>query len=307
MAFLENHVMIERIEALKKERGAVILAHNYELAEVQDIADYTGDSLELSIRAAETQAKVILFCGVSFMAETAKVLSPDKTVLIPAPHAGCAMADMVDAAGLAALKAQHPGAMVVTYVNSTAEVKALSDICVTSANAEKIVAQIPAGREIIFVPDMNLGRNIMNKTGRKMIFWQGFCPTHRRITNAEIERRKKEFPNALVLAHPECNPEIAPLVDEFLSTGGICKFVKQSDRKEFIIVTEIGILHRLQKENPDKVLIPGSAQAVCPWMKLIRLADVLNSLEKMEHQVELSPELIARAALPIRRMLEMSR
>ena len=307
MAFLENHVMIERIEALKKERGAVILAHNYELAEVQDIADYTGDSLELSIRAAETQAKVILFCGVSFMAETAKVLSPDKTVLIPAPHAGCAMADMVDAAGLAALKAQHPGAMVVTYVNSTAEVKALSDICVTSANAEKIVAQIPADREIIFVPDMNLGRNIMNKTGRKMIFWQGFCPTHRRITNTEIERRKKEFPNALVLAHPECNPEIAPLVDEFLSTGGICKFVNQSDRKEFIIVTEIGIMHRLQKENPDKVLIPGSAQAVCPWMKLIRLGDVLASLEKMEHEVKLPADLIARAALPIRRMLEMSR
>ena len=307
MAFLENHVMIERIEALKKERGAVILAHNYELAEVQDIADYTGDSLELSIRAAETQAKVILFCGVSFMAETAKVLSPDKTVLIPAPHAGCAMADMVDAAGLAALKAQHPGAMVVTYVNSTAEVKALSDICVTSANAEKIVAQIPADREIIFVPDMNLGRNIMNKTGRKMIFWQGFCPTHRRITNTEIERRKKEFPNALVLAHPECNPEIAPLVDEFLSTGGICKFVNQSDRKEFIIVTEIGIMHRLQKENPDKVLIPGSAQAVCPWMKLIRLGDVLSSLEKMQHEVKLPADLIARAALPIRRMLEMSR
>ena len=221
MAFLENNVMIERINVLKKERGAVILAHNYELAEVQDIADYTGDSLELSIRAAETQAKVILFCGVSFMAETAKVLSPDKTVLIPAPHAGCAMADMVDAAGLSALKAQHPGAMVVTYVNSTAEVKALSDICVTSANAEKIVSRIPADKEIIFVPDMNLGRNIMKKTGRKMIFWQGFCPTHRRITNAEIERRKKEFPNALVLAHPECNPEIAPLVDEFLSTGGI--------------------------------------------------------------------------------------
>ena len=307
MAFLENHVMIERINALKKERGAVILAHNYELAEVQDIADYTGDSLELSIRAAETQAKVILFCGVSFMAETAKVLSPDKTVLIPAPHAGCAMADMVDGAGLAALKAQHPGAMVVTYVNSTAEVKALSDICVTSANAEKIVSQIPADREIIFVPDMNLGRNIMNKTGRKMIFWQGFCPTHRRITNGEIERRKKEFPNALVLAHPECNPEIVPLVDEFLSTGGICKYVKQSDRREFIIVTEIGILHRLQKENPDKVLIPGSAQAVCPWMKLIRLGDVLDSLEKMQHEVKLPADLIARAALPIRRMLEMSR
>ena len=307
MAFLENNVMIERIDALKKQRGAVILAHNYELAEVQDIADYTGDSLELSIRAAETEAKTILFCGVSFMAETAKVLSPDKTVLIPAPHAGCAMADMVDAAGLAALKAQHPGAIVVTYVNSTAEVKALSDICVTSANAEKIVSQIPANQEIIFVPDMNLGRNIMNKTGRKMIFWQGFCPTHRRITNLEIERRKKEFPNALVLAHPECNPEIAPLVDMFLSTGGICKYVKQSDCREFIIVTEIGILHRLQKENPDKVFIPGSAQAVCPWMKLIRLADVLNSLEKMEHEVKLPADLIARAAQPIRRMLELSR
>ncbi|MBQ9337351.1 MAG: quinolinate synthase NadA [Lentisphaeria bacterium] len=307
MSFTENQVMIDRIDALKKERGAVILAHNYELAEVQDIADYTGDSLELSIRAAETQARTILFCGVSFMAETAKVLSPDKTVLIPAPHAGCAMADMVDAAGLAALKAQHPGAVVVTYVNSTAEVKALSDICVTSANAEKIVRQIPADKEIIFVPDMNLGRNIMNKTGRKMIFWQGFCPTHRRITNAEIERRKKEFPNALVLAHPECNPEIAPLVDEFLSTGGICKYVKQSSRREFIIVTEIGILHRLQKENPDKVLIPGSAQAVCPWMKLIRLADVLRSLEKMEHAVDLSADLIERAAQPIRKMLELSK
>ena len=197
--------------------------------------------------------------------------------------------------------------MVVTYVNSTAEVKALSDICVTSANAEKIISQLPPTQEIIFVPDMNLGRNIMNKTGRKMIFWQGFCPTHRRITNGEIERRKKEFPNALVLAHPECNPEIAPLVDVFLSTGGICKYVKQSDCREFIIVTEIGIMHRLQKENPEKILIPGSAQAVCPWMKLIRLADVLNSLEKMEHRVELSPDLIRRAVLPIRRMLEMSR
>ena len=303
----EQQVMTDRIEALKKERGAVILAHNYELAEVQDIADYTGDSLELSIRAAETEAKTILFCGVSFMAETAKVLSPGKTVLIPAPHAGCAMADMVDAAGLAALKAQHPGAVVVTYVNSTAEVKALSDICVTSANAEKIVRQIPADREIIFVPDMNLGRNIMNSTGRKMIFWQGFCPTHKRITNAEIERRKKEFPDALVLAHPECNPEIAPLVDEFLSTGGICKYVKQSSRKQFIIVTEIGILHRLQKENPDKVLIPGSAQAVCPWMKLIRLGDVLRSLEKMEYAVDLPSELIERAAQPIRKMLELSK
>ena len=307
MAFLENNVMIERINALKKERGAVILAHNYELAEIQDIADYTGDSLELSIRAAETKAETILFCGVSFMAETAKVLSPDKTVLLPVSNAGCAMADMVDAAGLTELKARHPDAVAVTYVNSTAEVKALSDICVTSANAEKIVSMIPPDQEIIFAPDMNLGRNIMNRTGRKMIFWQGFCPTHRRITNLEIERRKKEFPDALVLAHPECNPEIAPLVDVFLSTGGICSYVRQSDRKEFIIVTEIGIMHRLQKENPDKVLIPGSAQAVCPWMKLIRLADVLRSLEKMEHRVELPPELISRAALPIRRMLEMSR
>ena len=307
MSFQENAVLAERIHALKQERGAVILAHNYELAEIQEIADYTGDSLELSIRAAETEAKVILFCGVSFMAETAKVLSPDKTVLLPVPSAGCAMADMVDAAGLKALKDLHPEASVITYVNSTAEVKALSDICVTSANAEKIVSLIPPDKEIIFVPDMNLGRNIMNRTGRKMIFWQGFCPTHRRITNAEIERRKKEFPNAMVLAHPECNPEIAPLVDAFLSTGGICNYVKKSSRKEFIIVTEIGIMHRLQKENPDKILIPGSAQAVCPWMKLIRLADVLNSLEKMEHQVELPPELIARAALPIRRMLEMSR
>ncbi|OQA86169.1 MAG: Quinolinate synthase A [Lentisphaerae bacterium ADurb.Bin242] len=307
MADMDQNKLIEKIARLKQERRAVILAHNYELAEVQDIADFTGDSLELSIRAAETEAGVIVFCGVTFMAETAKILSPSKTVLLPVLAAGCPMADMANAAELRDLKARHPGAEVVTYVNSTAEVKAESDICVTSANAEKIVSRIPVGKEILFVPDRNLGQNIINRTGRRMILWPGFCPTHRRIENAELERRKREFPNAVVLAHPECNPEIAPLVDEFLSTGGICAYARKSLAKEFIIVTEIGILHRLQKENPGKVFIPASVQAVCPFMKLIRLEDVLRSLENMEYKVELPRELMDRARIPIRRMLEMSK
>ncbi|MBO7146777.1 MAG: quinolinate synthase NadA [Lentisphaeria bacterium] len=307
MAFLENEVMIERINALKKQLDAVILAHNYELAEIQEIADYTGDSLELSIRATQISARTILFCGVTFMAETAKVLSPDKMVLIPDLQAGCTMANMADAETLRALKEKHPGAMVVTYVNSTAEVKALSDICVTSANAEKIVRQLPGDQEIIFVPDMNLGQNVINSTGRKMILWDGFCPVHRRITNEEIKRRKQEYPDAIVLAHPECNPSIAPLVDEFLSTGGICNYVKNSSHDKFIIVTEMGIFHRLQKENPDKTFIVGSPQAICPYMKLIRLEDVLRCLEKQQYQIELPADLIEKAARPIRKMLELSK
>lgn len=307
MAFLENEVMIERINALKKQLDAVILAHNYELAEIQEIADYTGDSLELSIRATQISARTILFCGVTFMAETAKVLSPDKMVLIPDLQAGCTMANMADAESLRALKEKHPGAMVVTYVNSTAEVKALSDICVTSANAEKIVRQLPGDQEIIFVPDMNLGQNVINSTGRKMILWDGFCPVHRRITNEEIKRRKQEYPDAIVLAHPECNPSIAPLVDEFLSTGGICNYVKNSSHDKFIIVTEMGIFHRLQKENPDKTFIVGSPQAICPYMKLIRLEDVLRCLEKQQYQIELPADLIEKAARPIRKMLELSK
>ena len=307
MAFLENEVMIERINALKKQLDAVILAHNYELAEIQEIADYTGDSLELSIRATQISARTILFCGVTFMEETAKVLSPDKMVLIPDLQAGCTMANMADAESLRALKEKHPGAMVVTYVNSTAEVKALSDICVTSANAEKIVRQLPGDQEIIFVPDMNLGQNVINSTGRKMILWDGFCPVHRRITNEEIKRRKQEYPDAIVLAHPECNPSIAPLVDEFLSTGGICNYVKNSSHDKFIIVTEMGIFHRLQKENPDKTFIVGSPQAICPYMKLIRLEDVLRCLEKQQYQIELPADLIEKAARPIRKMLELSK
>lgn len=303
----DNQDTIERIGKLKQQCGALILAHNYELAEIQDLADFTGDSLELSIRAAEAKTPVIVFCGVSFMAETAKILSPESVVLLPVENAGCAMADMVGANELAALKKQHPGALVVAYVNSAAAIKALSDVCVTSANAEKIVRQLPPDREIIFVPDMNLGRNVMNATGREMILWPGFCPTHRRITPAALERKKREFPGALVLAHPECDPELAPLADHFLSTGGMCRFVRESKQKQFIIATEIGILHCLQKENPEKMFIPASAQAICPWMKLIRLEDVMRALEKMEHQVMLPPELLVQAARPIRCMLEMSR
>ena len=295
--------MIQRIRQLRKERNAVILAHNYELGEIQDIADYCGDSLELSIKAANTDADVIVFCGVRFMAETAKILSPDKVVLLPAPHAGCDMADMVDAAGLRALKAQHPGALTVCYVNSTAEVKAECDLCVTSGNALEMMQMLPPDREVLFVPDRNLGSWCMAQTGREMTFWEGCCPVHQRMTRAMVERRRREYPNAKVLMHPEAPAEVVALADEALSTGGILRYVRESDEQEFIIATEIGIMHRLQQENPDKRLIPLTEQAICPHMKMIQLADLLRSLEENETEIVIPEELRARAELPIRRML----
>ncbi|MCP3966357.1 MAG: quinolinate synthase NadA [Lentisphaerae bacterium] len=302
--FQTDKEIIVRINELRAERNAVILAHNYELGEVQDIADFAGDSLELSQKAAETDADVIVFCGVKFMAETANLLSPDKTVLLPVAEAGCDMADMADAEGLRKLKAEHPGAIVACYVNSTAEVKAESDICVTSSNALAMINSLPEDREIIFVPDMNLGRYCMEQTGRKMILWEGFCPVHVRITADQIKRRKAEYPNAQVLMHPESSKESIDLADYALSTGGILKHARESSCKEFIIATEIGIMHRLQQENPDKKFIAASEQAVCPAMKLIRLQDVLTSLETMETKVVVPEEIAERAKRPIVRMLE---
>ncbi len=295
--------MIDRINILRRERNAVILAHNYELGEIQDIADFCGDSLELSIKAAETDADVIVFCGVRFMAETAKILSPDKTVLIPVPQAGCDMADMVTGDSLRKLKAAHPGTMVVCYVNTTAEVKAECDLCVTSGNALEMMKLIPADREVLFVPDRNLGSFCAAAAEKEMVFWEGFCPVHERMTVEMVARRRREYPNAKLLMHPEAPAEVIRLADEALSTGGIFRYVRESQDKEFIIATEIGIIHRLEQENPDKRFIPLTEQAICPHMKMIRLESLLNSLENMTTQVEVPEEIRVRAELPIRRML----
>ncbi|HBC87738.1 MAG TPA: quinolinate synthase [Lentisphaeria bacterium] len=307
MEFLTEKEIIDRINVLRKQKNAIIITHNYQLGEVQDIADFTGDSLELSMKAADTKADVIVFCGVKFMAETAAILSPDKTVLLPVMESGCPMADMADAEDLIKMKKEHPDALVVTYVNSSAEVKALTDVCVTSANALKIVSALPPDKEIIFVPDKNLGAYVQRKTGRKMILWPGFCPTHMRITPQIIIQKKKEYPDAKVMIHPEARLDVLDLADEVLSTGGMCKFAKQTDAKKIIVATEIGLIYRLRKENPDKMFIPVTEQAVCPNMKMHRIENVLESLEKLEHRISVPEEIRVPAEKSIRKMLEMSR
>jgi len=297
--------IVEKISALKKRRNAVILAHNYQPGEVQDIADFVGDSLDLSQRAAETAAGVIVFCGVRFMAETASILCPDKVVLLPDVNAGCLLADMITAEQLRAKKKEHPQAVVVCYVNSPAEVKAESDICCTSANAVKVVESLDA-REILFVPDQNLGSYVSAKTGKEMILWPGFCPTHVRIKPAKIKELKREYPQAKVVVHPECTPEVIALADEVLSTGGMCRYAQRGDVREMIVGTEVGIIHRLKKENTDKRFIPVSEQAICPDMKLITLEKVLRSLEEMSPEVKVPEEIRLRAKAAVDKMLKIS-
>jgi quinolinate synthase len=304
---MDSKEMLVRIGELRQARRAVILVHNYQLGEVQDVGDFVGDSLELSRQAAATAAEVIVFCGVHFMAETAAILSPKKTVLLPVKESGCPMADMATADEVRALKAQHPGAIVVTYVNSTAAVKAESDVCVTSANAAGIVGRLPKDRPIIFLPDRNLGAWVAKETGREMILWPGFCPTHMWITREALAERKREFPRAQVIIHPECRMEVIAMADVVLSTGGMLKHVRESQERQFIVATEIGIIHRLRKENPGKQFVPVSEQAVCPNMKLIRLGDVLRALEKNEHVITVPEELRLRALRPIEVMLGMAK
>ncbi len=295
----------DRIQQLKKERNAIILAHNYVLGEVQDIADFCGDSLELSRKASMIEKQdVVVFCGVKFMAETAKILSPKKTVLLPVFDAGCPMADMADAEEVRNSKKQYPGAITVCYVNSTAEVKTEVDICCTSGNAEKIISSIPKDQQIIFIPDKNLGANVAKKLGREMILWDGFCPTHMRITMEMIKKKRDEFPNASVVVHPECTPEVVALADEALSTAGMLAFARKTPAKQIIVGTEIGIIHRMQKDSPEKMFIPISEQAVCMNMKKINLEDVLISLEKMQYEIKLDPETLEKAKKPIFKMLE---
>jgi len=296
--------VIAKITGLRKERNAVILVHNYQLGEVQDIADFVGDSLELSQKAAKTDADVIVFCGVQFMAETASIICPDKTVLLPDMHAGCPLADMITVPRLREKKREHPKATVVCYINSSAAVKAESDICCTSANAVRLVEKLTNASEILFVPDQYLGNYVATKTGKKMILWPGFCPTHIRIQPQDISRQKAEHPQAKALVHPECRPEVIALADEVLSTGGMCRFARENEAKEIIVGTEIGLIHRLRKENPGKRFIPASEQAVCPRMKLITLETILWSLENMTNQVKVPERIRLKAKAAVDKMLE---
>ncbi len=293
-----NAVLVGKILKLKKERNAVILVHNYQLGEVQDIADFAGDSLGLSQNAAKTEANVIVFCGVHFMAETAAILCPQMTVLLPDRHAGCPMANMITAEQLRQKKKELPGATVVCYINSTAAVKAESDICCTSANAVKVVASLD-NDEVLFVPDQYLGHYVSTKVNKKFHLWPGYCPTHARIQPQDIMQLKRENPRAKVVVHPECRPDVIAVADEVASTGGMIRYAQRDDVKELIVGTEIGVIHRLKKENPGKKFIPVSEQAVCPDMKLITLEKVLWSLEEMRPEVKVpeATRLKARAAV----------
>ena len=293
----------EEITRLKKERNAVILAHNYTLGEVQDVADYTGDSLELARRATQVDADVIVFCGVSFMAETAKILNPAKTVLIPDPSAGCPMADMITGAQLRTLKAEHPGAKAVCYVNSTADVKAECDICVTSGNAEKVMSRFSPDTEILFVPDQHLGGHVSGLLDREYTLWPGYCPVHAALTAEAIEAARKLHPGAPVMVHPECSKAVRDAADHRLSTGGMCEFARKSDAKEFIVGTEIGILHRLRQENPDKVFHPVSDKIVCADMKKTTLENLAACLRDMKHEVVVPEDVASRAKCAIDAML----
>ncbi|MEI7899185.1 MAG: quinolinate synthase NadA [bacterium] len=293
----------DEIICLKEKHNAVILAHNYQLGEVQDVADFTGDSLELARKASNIQADVVVFCGVHFMAETAAILNPGKTVLLPAADAGCPMADMITDDQLRELKARHPGAKVLCYINSTAEIKAESDCCVTSSNAIAVAQTFAPNQEIIFVPDRHLGSFTAEKLGRTFILWPGFCPTHARMTETHIRDARAAHPGAAVLVHPECPKPVRAAADAVLSTGGMCRYVLGHSAPAFIIGTEVGILHRLQHENPSKVFYPLLEQAVCPNMKKNTLEKVLWSLRDWQTVITVPEPIAFRARRAIDAML----
>ncbi len=296
--------IIDEINELKRERGAVILVHNYQLEEVQRVGDILGDSLGLSREAARTDAHVIVFCGVHFMAETAKILSPEKTVLLPVKHAGCPMADMVEPEALSALKARHPDAVVITYVNSTAETKAVADYCCTSANAQQIVDSLPRDQKIIFAPDMNLGAWVTRHRPENVILWPGYCPVHHRMTVAEVEAKRREYPGAPFMVHPEAPMEVLLTADAVESTGGMVKYVKTLPENSTLIVgTEAGMISRLKMERPDIHYVLASHDTVCANMKLTRLTHVRDALRHMRHEIVVPGEIADRARRSIERML----
>ena len=305
-AFENLDSLQEQILELKKEKKAIILGHNYQRKEVQEVSDFLGDSYGLSVQASKTDAKIIVFCGVDFMAESAKILNPEKTVLHPNLNAKCPMAAMVDVKSLKELKAEHPGAPVVSYVNTSADVKAESDICCTSANAVKIVQSLP-DKKVIFVPDTNLGLYVLRFVkDKELILWPGYCPTHVNIKLEDLKELKRKHPEAEILVHPECTPDVVDFADFAFSTEGIIKHVVSSPKKEFIIGTEGNMLHRLRKEAPGKIFyeVPN---ATCPNMREITLEDVRDSLVKMQYRIELPADIIRRAKIPLERMIAAGR
>jgi len=295
---------------LKKKRNAVILAHNYQTAEIQDVADFVGDSLGLSYQAANTSADVILFCGVHFMAETAKIVNPTKRVLLPDLNAGCSLADSCEAEQVAAYRRNHPDIYIVAYINCTAAAKALADVICTSGNAVRIVEQAPKNRPILFLPDENLGQWVMEKTGRKMELWRGACHTHLVFTSEALQRLHQQYPDAPVVAHPECVRTVRLLADHICSTEGMVKFCQEHDADTFIIVTEAGMLHRLRKEAPGKTFIPGPTKTCacndCGFMKMNTLEKAHQALETLSPEITMDEEVQRRALIPIQRMLAMS-
>ena len=299
----EDKELVRRIKELKKKRNAIILAHNYQLPEVQDIADFRGDSLELSRIAAKTDAEVIVFCGVYFMAETASILSPDKKVIMPDTSAGCPMANMMNADDLRKLKQEHPQAVAVGYVNTSAEVKAELDYCCTSTNAIAVVNALKDKKEIIFIPDKYLADYVSKKTGRKLIIWHGFCPTHAKILPEDLKKEQKFHPKAKVMVHPECLSSVVALADVVFSTSQMGKYAKENPAKEFIVGTESGLVYRLKQDNPDKEFYPASERAVCPNMKRTTQEKVLWALGELKEEVRVSDEIRKKARLAIERML----
>lgn len=303
---MNQNDIIKEILRLADERDALILAHNYQRDEIQELAHITGDSLALSMEAARTDKSVIVFCGVHFMAESAAILAPEKTVLLPRLDAGCPMADMITAEGLREFKSKYPGVPVVTYVNSSAAVKAESDICCTSSNAVNVVASL-ADKEVILAPDRNLGRYIADQVDKTCYFWDGYCPTHERFTVDDVDAIKADYPDALFMAHPECPPEVLAQADHICSTSGMYTFASENPAKQFIVGTEAGILYRLRKENPDKEFILPTTRLICPNMKLTSIEDILKALQTMSPQVTVPEEVRIPAKITLDRMLAVPR
>lgn len=301
---MKNSEIVEKIKELKEKHQAVILAHNYQIGEVQDVADFVGDSLELSQQAAELDADVIIFCGVHFMAESAAILSPEKTILMPAIDAGCPMADMITGAELKEWKNQYPGRKVVCYVNTSAEVKAECDICCTSSNALKVVESVE-GEEILFAPDKNLAAYVARFSKKKIIPWDGYCYVHHNIIAKDVREKKEQFPEAEVWVHPECRPEVIDLADKVLSTGKMVKEARITKKTDVLIGTEAGIIHRLKKENPKKNFHPVKELALCSNMKKINLRKVLRSLEEMKYRMEVPLDISRRARGAIEKMVRI--
>lgn len=315
---MEHKKLVEEIKKWKKKRGALILAHNYQIPAIQDVADFVGDSLELSKTAAKSPEKLIIFCGVHFMAESAAIFSPEKTILIPDLGAGCSLAASIDADELRRWKAKYPDAVVVSYVNTTAEVKAESDYCCTSTNAVAVVNSIPKNKRVLFVPDMFLGAYVQKMTGRDLIIYPGECHVHARVRPEDILNKMKDKPEADFLIHPECgcvsncmhmvaNGDIPKDRTHILSTGGMLKYAKKSKKSDFIVATEIGIIHRLEKQNPKKNFAPLRDDMVCQFMKMITLPKLLNSLINLEFEVKVPKEIADKAKIPIQRMFAVSK